>query len=93
MHEDFLDLCNFNLAWDIGRELWHNVPTSRHNGRGTLLYTDNHVELHRWADVRTRPPVQGVFRQGELLGSVIGSPDWRYVKDRLTKGIAAHGDP
>jgi prepilin-type processing-associated H-X9-DG protein len=50
VHEDFLDSCDFNLAWDIGRELWHNVPTSRHNGRGTLSYTDNHVELHRWME-------------------------------------------
>jgi prepilin-type processing-associated H-X9-DG protein len=93
VHEDFLDLCNFNLAWDIGRELWHNVPTSRHNGRGTLSYTDNHVELHRWLDARTRPRVEGIYRQGEFLGAVTGSPDWRYMKDRLTKGTAAYGDP
>jgi prepilin-type processing-associated H-X9-DG protein len=93
VHEDFLDTCNFYVAWDIGREFWHHVPTSRHNGRGTLSYTDSHVELRRWLDVRTRVPVEGVFRQGEFLGAVTGSPDWRYMKDRLTKGTAAYGDP
>jgi prepilin-type N-terminal cleavage/methylation domain-containing protein/prepilin-type processing-associated H-X9-DG protein len=93
VHEDFLDKCIFNLAWDVGRELWHRVPTSRHGGRGTLSYTDNHVELHRWLDPRTRPRVEGIYREGEFLGAVTGSPDWRYLKDRLTKGTAAYGDP
>jgi len=93
VHEDFLEACNFNLTWDIGREFWHNVPTSRHNRRGTLSYTDGHVELRRWKDSRTIVPVESVFRHGENLGNVTGSPDWRYMKDRLTKGTAAFGDP
>jgi len=92
-HEDCLDTCNFNLAWDIGREFWVSFPTSRHGGRGTLSYTDGHVELHRWEDRRTILPVLGTYRPGGGLGPVTGSRDWRYMKDRLTKGSAAFGDP
>lgn len=93
VHDDYLDTCNFYVAWDIGRHFWHHVPTSRHSRRGTLSYTDGHVELRRWQDARTSPAVEGVFRQGEFLGSVYASPDWLYLKERLTKGTAAYGDP
>jgi len=93
VHEDFLDTCLFSLNRDIGREWWHHVPTTRHSRRGTLSYTDNHVELHRWQDSRTSVPVENVFRSGETLGTVTGSPDWHYMRERLTKGIAAFGEP
>ncbi len=93
VHEDFLDTCLFSLNRDIGREWWHHVPTSRHNRRGVLSFTDGHVELRRWQDPRTVVPVGAVYRNGEDLGTVTGSPDWRYMWDRLSKGIAAYGDP
>jgi prepilin-type N-terminal cleavage/methylation domain-containing protein/prepilin-type processing-associated H-X9-DG protein len=92
-HEDFLDRCLFSLNRDIGREWWHHVPTKRHNGRGALSFTDCHVELHRWQDPRTTVPVTGVYRNGESLGPITGSPDWQYMWFRLTKSIAAFGEP
>ena len=60
---------------------------------GTLSYTDSHVELHRWQDPRTVQTVQGAYQNGESLGTVTGSPDWHYMRERMTKGIAAFGEP
>jgi prepilin-type N-terminal cleavage/methylation domain-containing protein/prepilin-type processing-associated H-X9-DG protein len=34
-----------------------NVPSSGHNGAGTVSFADGHVELHKWQDERTRAPV------------------------------------
>lgn len=93
VHEDFLDTCLFSLNRDIGREEWRHVPASRHHRRSTLSYTDGHVELHRWQDSRTVVPVQGVYRNGGDLGAVTGSLDWFYMRQRMTKGIAAFGEP
>jgi prepilin-type N-terminal cleavage/methylation domain-containing protein len=93
VHEDFLDTCHFSLNRDIGREEWFHLPTGRHHRRGTLSFTDSHVELHRWQDSRTIVAVQGVHRNGGDLGAVTGSPDWLYMRQRMTKGIAAFGEP
>jgi prepilin-type N-terminal cleavage/methylation domain-containing protein/prepilin-type processing-associated H-X9-DG protein len=92
-HEDFLNVCSFALTRDIGREWWVHLPASRHANRGTLSYIDGHVELHRWRDGRTIQPVTGVYRYGPDLGTVTGSPDWSYMRERMTKGISAYGDP
>ena len=89
-NEDFLRNCIFGMGRGVGKEVWVQLPTSRHNGAGTLSYADGAVEIHRWQDPLTRQAVQGIFR-ADLLAT--GSPDWRYMWERITKGTAAFGDP
>ena len=90
VHEDSLTTCLFVLDRDKNWELWAHLPASRHAGSGVISYTDGHVEIHRWRDARTLVPVKGVFQGGVMA---TGSPDWKYVWERLTKGTAAFGDP
>ena len=89
-HEDSLTSCIFSLDRDINYERWSHLPASRHAGSGVISYTDGHAEIHHWKDPRTLLPVKGVFQGGVLA---TGSPDWKYVWERLTKGTAAFGDP
>lgn len=91
-HEDSLTRCIFYLGRDVNRETWNKLPASRHSKRGVMSYTDGHAEIHRWRDARTLVPVKGV-PQGGVTYVAIGSPDWKYVWERLTKGTAAFGDP
>ena len=90
VHEDFLTTCLFGLDRDKNLELWGHLPASRHAGSGVISYTDGHAEIHRWKDARTLVPVKGVLQGGVVA---TGSPDWKYVWERLTKGTAAFGDP
>jgi type II secretory pathway pseudopilin PulG len=88
IHQDYIDYCRYGLAWDQSIEVFDNLPASRHDGSGALSYNDGHAELHRWKDPRTLQPVKGVQ---SVLGNCFGSPDWRYVYLRTTKGTAAFG--
>ena len=90
VHEDSLTTCLFGLDRDRNWELWAQLPASRHSGSGVISYTDGHAEIHRWRDARTLVPVKGVLQGGVIA---TGSPDWKYVWERLTKGTAAFGDP
>jgi len=90
VHEDFLEDCGFTLPRDVNVEIWREVPASRHNRSGVLSYTDGHAELHRWLDGRTFQPIQGFRPQGVIA---TGSVDWRYVRQRATKGSAVNGEP
>ena len=75
---------------DLITRIQAHLPASRHGGSGVISYTDGHAEIHRWRDPRTLVPVKGVFQGGVFA---TGSPDWKYVWERLTKGTAAFGDP
>src|SRR5882724_6643912 len=86
VHEDSLTTSVFVLDRDRYWELWAHLPAARHAGRGVISYTDGHAETHRWRDPRTLVPVKGVL-QGGLIAT--GSPDWKYVWERLTKGTAS----
>jgi hypothetical protein len=90
VHEDTLSTCVFVLDRDKNLELWAHLPASRHTGSGVISYTDGHAGIHRWRDSRTLLPIKGVFQGGVVA---TGSPDWKYVWERLTKGTAAFGDP
>ena len=89
-HEDSLTRCMFHLDRDLTWERWSHLPSSRQAGSGVISYTDGHAEIHRWRDPQTFVPVKGVY-QGGIVAT--GSPDWRYVWERFTKGTAAFGDP
>ena len=90
VHEDTLTMCLFVLDRDKNWELWAHLPASRHAGSGVISYTDGHAEIHPWRDPRTLLSVKGVFQGGVVA---TGSPDWKYVWERLTKGTASFGDP
>ena len=90
VHEDSLTMCLFVLDRDKHWEMWAHLPASRHAGSGVISYTDGHAEIHRWRDARTLVPVKGVLQGGVFA---TGSPDWKYVWERLTKGTADFGDP
>jgi len=60
------------------------------SGNGVISYTDGQAEIHRWKDPRTLLPVKGIFQGGVKAA---GSPDWKYVRERLTNGTATFGDP
>ena len=60
------------------------------SGNGVISYTDGQAEIHRWKDPRTLLPVKGIFQGGVKAA---GSPDWKYVWERLTNGTATFGDP
>src|SRR5205823_2527074 len=53
IHEDYLDICQYIISWDSGRESFFNLPASRHGGSGVLSFTDGRAEIHRWKDART----------------------------------------
>jgi len=60
-----------------------DMPASYHNGAGGLSFADGHSEVHRWVDLRTRPPV----RQGRNLPLTAGSPnnaDVLWLQERST---------
>jgi prepilin-type N-terminal cleavage/methylation domain-containing protein len=42
----------------ITRDDLLSFPSSSHRGAGTVSFADSHVELHKWVDPRTRPPVK-----------------------------------
>src|SRR5438552_5975569 len=90
VHEDTLTMCLFVLDRDKNWELWAHLPASRHAGSGVISFNDGHDEMHRWRDPRTVLSVKGVFQGGVVA---TGSPDWKYVWERLTKGTASFGDP
>lgn len=88
--EDSLSTSLFYLDRDISWERWSRLPAGRHASSGVVSYTDGHAEIHRWRDARTLVPVKGVWQGGV---AATGSPDWKYVWERETKGIADFGDP
>jgi prepilin-type processing-associated H-X9-DG protein len=90
VHEDFIDTCLFSLDRSRSFELWANLPASRHDRRGVISYADGHVEIHKWQDSLTVQPVLGQYQYSV---KATGSPDWRYVWERLTKATAFWGDP
>lgn len=84
IHEDHIDDCQYGLNWDNGREVFHNLPASRHGGSGVLSFTDGRAEIHRWKDARTFQPVKGIHG---VPVAVFGSSDWRYVYQLTTKDL------
>jgi prepilin-type N-terminal cleavage/methylation domain-containing protein/prepilin-type processing-associated H-X9-DG protein len=82
-HPDSLDFVSFWLedkltgsrAWGFG-----SCPGSLHSGAGTLSFADGHVELHKWLDPRTKPPVTYSSRLDFSLAS--DNPDVHWLQDR-----------
>lgn len=58
-----------------------SCPGSLHSDAATISFADGHVELHKWIDPRTKPPVTYFQR---LLFQFYGSdnPDVRWLQER-----------
>jgi len=84
-HPDSLDFVSF---WVEDRKSGAGLtsgsgscPGSLHNGSATISFADGHVELHRWLDPRTKPPVTYSQRLGFDFASS-GNPDVRWLQER-----------
>jgi prepilin-type N-terminal cleavage/methylation domain-containing protein/prepilin-type processing-associated H-X9-DG protein len=85
IHEDFLRSCAVVLPEVDGLRnpyIMEGVPGSRHLQAGTVSFVDGHVEIHRWKDPATRPPVQGVLKGGINTGL---SADWIWLRSRMIR--------
>ena len=56
-------------------------PGSLHTGAATVSFADGHVELHKWLDEGTKPPVTYTRRMSFGFRST-SSPDLRWLQDR-----------
>jgi prepilin-type processing-associated H-X9-DG protein len=84
-HPDSIDSPAFMLdstAYQFPvRDTIYSFPSSLHDGSGTLAFADGHVELHKWQDPRTRPPVH--YNKYLITGEVMpNNPDLAWLHDR-----------
>jgi len=84
-HPDSLDFVSF---WVEDRKSGAGLtsasgscPGSLHHGAATLSFADGHVELHKWLDPRTKPPVMYSQRLAFSFGSS-DNPDIRWLQER-----------
>jgi prepilin-type N-terminal cleavage/methylation domain-containing protein/prepilin-type processing-associated H-X9-DG protein len=96
-HPDSIGPTYFRLLPDRGPDatFWYDFPGSYHDGRGSLSFADGHVELHRWLDARTKPPIRYT---GYLPVSVSSpdNPDIAWLQDHTslsTVGDVSIGPP
>ena len=47
-----VDMVDKNAEAQLG-----NIPANYHNGCSSISFADGHVEIHKWLDPRTEPPV------------------------------------
>jgi prepilin-type N-terminal cleavage/methylation domain-containing protein/prepilin-type processing-associated H-X9-DG protein len=84
-HPDSIDFVSF---WVENRKEslgifggFGSCPSSLHGGGATLSFADGHVELHKWLDPRTKPPVTYSSRL-EFGISSASNPDIRWLQER-----------
>lgn len=77
------NLCSPAFIVNMTADVPFHFPSSRHLNVGPVAFTDGHVEMHRWVDPRTRPPVPA----GGLLAHWNPSPnnpDFVWIRERTT---------
>jgi prepilin-type N-terminal cleavage/methylation domain-containing protein len=57
-----------------------NIPANYHNGCSAISFADAHVEMHKWIDPRSQPPMAPYSYQP--MGPVPNSPDIAWLQDR-----------
>jgi prepilin-type N-terminal cleavage/methylation domain-containing protein/prepilin-type processing-associated H-X9-DG protein len=70
---------------------WQDLPSSHHNGSGSLSFADGHSEIHKWRDSRTKKEVRLVRKWWESPpGSysvpntpVTPSPDYAWMNEGM----------
>jgi prepilin-type N-terminal cleavage/methylation domain-containing protein/prepilin-type processing-associated H-X9-DG protein len=62
-----------------------HYPSSLHGGASVVSFADGHLETHRWADPRTRPPVDtGILYHWDHSP---GNPDVQWLRDHTTRRV------
>ena len=86
-HPDSINFGDFAVAMNDGAPdsavMMIDVPASYHNGAAGISFADGHVEIHRWLDARTRPPITGHFMVSSVQSSP-GNRDMRYLSDHAS---------
>ncbi len=82
-HPDSIDFVTFLVEnrMDMGGLTFGSCPSSLHGGGATVSFADGHVELHRWQDPRTKPPVTYATRL-EWDTTSTDNPDQQWLRDR-----------
>jgi prepilin-type processing-associated H-X9-DG protein len=82
-HPDSIDFVSFWVEDRKGETLtggYGSCPSALHGGGATISFADGHVELHKWLDPRTKPPVTYSSRlEFSLSGD---NPDVHWLQDR-----------
>jgi len=60
-----------------------DMPASYHGGSGSISFADGHVELKKWLDPRTKPPLLKGKNLG-LIGATPNNPDVAWLQERTT---------
>jgi len=59
-----------------------DIPSSYHNGAGSLSFGDGHSEIHRWLDARTQPPIH--FTNNVSNVATPNNPDADWLAARVS---------
>lgn len=81
-HPDGIEFVSFwvDKAQGAGAKLL-SVPSSLHDGAGSVSFADGHVELHRWQDVRTKAEVK--YNHYLAIGlDTPNNPDVKWLQER-----------
>jgi prepilin-type N-terminal cleavage/methylation domain-containing protein/prepilin-type processing-associated H-X9-DG protein len=73
--------------WVHDHLFWfHSLPGSYHNDATPISFLDGHVEVHRWVDPRTKPPLNPIWMDagGNRIGEICapGDPDAIWLKSK-----------
>lgn len=88
-HEFTIKNGSFQFVWTMGPH-WQwsaHWPARRHSGRGNLSFADGHVELHKWVDPRTGPPVRTWDEAFAVGFGATDNPDYTWMWERTNGGI------
>lgn len=84
-HPDSIDFVSFKVQERATDSLLSTTaggcPSSLHQGSGAVSFADGHVELHKWQDQDTRPPVT-YTRRISFSFTKGSNPDLRWLQDR-----------
>jgi prepilin-type processing-associated H-X9-DG protein len=63
---------------------FYDLPGMYHDGGCSISMADGHVELRRWVDARTTPPM-GPYSTNSSIIAAPGSPDVVWLQDHTTR--------
>ena len=85
MHPDSISDPHFHMNYGVSVNYsFYDYPSSAHNGGAPLAFADGHVEVRRWVDERTKPPVLGV-REGTTLNFSPENQDLEWLLARYSE--------
>ena len=77
-------ICTPAFGVDMNEELFVHYPSTLHGGLGVVSFADNHVESHKWLDLRT---TRAIANGQQYIPHNEPSPnnqDLRWIGDRTT---------